>query len=181
TNWTSQVRTIDREHLELLAVDIPYPASDVSSFSVPGIHNWIAILGQPRLASGKLMKVAQRKPGVISRFSLAANRRKNIAQDWNGKSEADGAIEQQSDLHQKSASCESIRFCHCVPPAVGFAAELTWLEVLGRCVESHATTSETSSCDIGLPGTLLRQSGAPISGRPVITIVRRYWSLTNFS
>ena len=42
----------------------------------------------------------------------------------------------------------------------------------GRCAASQATTSEMSCADMGWPGTLLRQSGAPSSGRPTITIVR---------
>src|SRR3984893_9324769 len=50
---------------------------------------------------------------------------------------------------------------------------------IGLCEASQATTSETSSGDIGLPGTLPRQSGAPISGRPTITVVRRFLSLTS--
>src|ERR1700730_9269113 len=49
---------------------------------------------------------------------------------------------------------------------------------IGLCEASQATTSETSSGDIGLPGTLPRQSGAPISGRPAMTVVRRLRSLT---
>ena len=44
---------------------------------------------------------------------------------------------------------------------------------------SQATTSVTSWSDIGLPGTLPRQSGAPSSGRPVMTMVRSPWSLTS--
>ena len=43
----------------------------------------------------------------------------------------------------------------------------------GRCAASHATTSEISWADIGLPGTLPRQSGAPSSGRPTMTVVRK--------
>src|SRR5260370_20232894 len=74
-NWTSEVRAIDREDLELLAVNIPYPAGDIRCFSVPGIHDGIAIFCEPRLASVKLIKRTKREPGVISRLLLAADGR----------------------------------------------------------------------------------------------------------
>src|SRR5271165_16042 len=80
-----------------------------------------------------------------------------------------------------------IRFvwCHCwlvgegCAPAVASVACTDWPEVVAsRRDESQATTSEISSALIGFPDTKSLKPGIPSSGRPAITTVRRYWSLT---
>src|SRR5262249_29780182 len=83
-----------------------------------------------------------------------------------GQNRTDDDVEAEPQLSEKCTSADS----HLNPPVARIAA--------GRCVASHATTSEMSCGDIDLPGTSLRQSGAPMSGRPAITVVRKLWSLT---
>src|SRR5262249_11432492 len=122
----------------------------------------------------KSLEFTQREPREIARLPLASHRRQDVPQDRYSQHEGNDAVKYYSDEHGSSG--HSSWRAHGNPfiaaPEAGFGYSGPGNR--GRCAASQATTSEISCADIGLPGTLLRQSGAPSSGRPVITIVRRF-------
>ena len=91
--------------------------------------------------------------------------------EWHGKNQTDDAVAEDTDLHEKITPGHSAWQTHGISPIAFAVVGKGWPGNLGRREASQATTSETSCDDIGLPGTSLRQSGAPSSGRPAITIV----------
>src|ERR1700733_1971366 len=169
------MRAIDRENLELLASQMPHPAGNVRSFPIRLHRAWISIGCQARLALWKLSEGAQWQPRIVACLPSADHGRKNVTHHRQRQNYTDCSIKEEANLKQHSASRESIRRSHRIPPRNCKAFE----NGCGRCATSQATMSETSSGDMGLPGTSPRQSGAPNSGRPAITVVRRYWSLTS--
>src|SRR6266849_726859 len=174
------MRTIDGKDLKFLIVNISDPARDVAGFAVPGIDHGIAISGKPGLAGRELFQTTERKPRLVSELLLTNQRRQQVAHDRHGQGNADNTVKKHSQFHKSCASGHSVLCTHRGPPLAGFieAVGYGWPGNCGRWLESHATTSEMSCGDMGRPSTSPRQSGAPSSGRPAITIVRSCWSLT---
>src|SRR4030095_13591388 len=110
----------------------------------------------------------------ISPGPPARHRRHEVPHDRHRQNRADDEVEGQPDLGEHRApgyDCVHTHGSYLVVPAsatIAFAGPGS----CGRRAASQATTSEMSCGDMGWPGTLLRQSGAPSSGRPTITIVR---------
>jgi hypothetical protein len=61
-HWTSQVRTVNGEHLKILSIDIANPAGNIAGFPIPGINHGIAVGGEPGLADRKLFQRAESEP-----------------------------------------------------------------------------------------------------------------------
>jgi hypothetical protein len=101
---TPQVRAIDREHLEILAVDISDPAGDIRGLPIPGIGYRISKGREPRLAYRKFFQCSETEPGLVAGLAPANNRRHDITQDRYGQDCANDSVEQQSKLGQQSAS-----------------------------------------------------------------------------
>src|SRR5882672_11502878 len=166
SNRTSEVRAIDSEDLKILPIQVSNPAGDIRGITIPGIDHGIAVCGQASLAGGKLIHLAQGKPRFITELSGMTHRGQYVTHDGHGQNHADNSIEQNSQLHEKTSPGEGVRHTHWISPFEWKAVEYGWPGSFGRKEASHAATSETSSGDIGLPGTSARQSGAPRSGRP---------------
>src|SRR6266481_45077 len=179
-NRASQVRTVYGKDLERLIVNVPDPASDVVGLSVPRIDDWISISGETSLARRELFQAAEREPGLVSELLFASHRRKQVTYDRHRQQSADDTVKKQAELHERRSSRDSVFWTHRGPPFVRSMKEIGygWPGSCGRWLESHATTSEMSWADMGRPSTSPRQSGAPNSGRPAITIVRSCPSLT---
>jgi hypothetical protein len=173
------VGTVDRKNLECVPIHIANPARDISRITVPGINNGISIRGEASLAGGKLIETAEGNPRLIAAFSRVGDGREKVADNRNGQNRGDDAVKQDSEFHEKITPAESGRDSHRISsfdfPVVGKG----WPGNFVRWEASQAMTSETSCGDIGFPGTLPRQSGAPSSGRPAITIVRSSWSVSS--
>ncbi len=161
----SKVRAIDGEDLKLLAVDIADPARNIRRHAIRGAGFRILKGSQPRLSRRVLGDWSERQPRLIPRLPLAEHWRKKVPDDGNSENYAGRAVQQDPELQKHSAPR------HRTPPRIP-ALEKVWPGSAGLCAASHATTSDTSCGDIGRPGRLPRQSGAPNSGRPAITIVR---------
>jgi hypothetical protein len=59
-NRAAQMRAINSEYLEGLAVNVPNPAWNVGGFSVPRTDHGISVGGEPSLAGGKLLQPSER-------------------------------------------------------------------------------------------------------------------------
>src|SRR5262249_10834975 len=77
----AQMRAIDREHLEILTLQVPHPTGNVGGLAVPRAHERVMKGGQPRLPLGKLAERSQRNPATVSPATLAAHGRKEVADD----------------------------------------------------------------------------------------------------
>src|ERR1700752_5051663 len=74
----SEVRAIDGKDLEILTVNVPYPAGNIGRLSVPRSGGRVAERGEARLAGGKLIESAEREPLVIARRPRACHRRHEV-------------------------------------------------------------------------------------------------------
>src|SRR5271156_6853925 len=75
---TSEVCTIDCEHLKTLPVHVADPAGNIGGITVPGIHHRISIRRQPRFSGRKLIEIAESDPGFIAVFSAASDWRQKV-------------------------------------------------------------------------------------------------------
>jgi hypothetical protein len=98
-NGTPKVSAINGKDLKLLTVHISNPAGDVCRFSVPGIHHWISIRGQPGLTSRKLFQSAERQPRLIARLPTLNDGGKEVTDDGYGKNQTDDTVQKHSELH----------------------------------------------------------------------------------
>src|SRR5258705_2330509 len=178
----AEVRTVDREHLELLTFEVTHPASDARGFAVPRVRHGVAIGGETRLAFREPFHRAERQPGLVSGPPLARDRRQDVTNDRNAHDRGNEQVEADAQPDEQRSSCNSVGSTHRSSPTLNESPAFGPLEAgregRDRCAASHATTSETSSDDSALPAALLRQSGAPSSGRPTMTVVRKLWLLT---
>ena len=93
SHGATQVRAVDREYLEAIAIDVTHPAREFRSFPVRGVRDGIAISGQARLARGKIINRTKRDPALISGFSSPAHGREEITHDRYGEQNAHRAVE----------------------------------------------------------------------------------------
>src|ERR1700684_1591347 len=103
------MRTIDREHLELLTRHAPHPAGNIRGLPIRRIRDWVSITRQACLTFWKLAKRSQREPRFVSRSPFPNHGRKKIASDRHAQPHADGAVKKDSELHQHSASRKFVR------------------------------------------------------------------------
>src|SRR5262249_3835070 len=78
THGTPQVGAIDREHLELLALDAPDPAWNVIGIAIRDAGEGIVKRGQARLSFGELIQLAQLDPARVLPAISAKDRREQV-------------------------------------------------------------------------------------------------------
>src|SRR5580698_7037784 len=97
--------TVDGEHLELFAVQVPHPARNIRGLSIRGIDDRVSIRRQACLTRWKPIERPKREPRFISCSSSThwrkTNGRKKIAHDGHGQYGAGRRVEGESDLCQQ--------------------------------------------------------------------------------
>ena len=63
TDWTSQMRAVNGEHLKLLSFDAPHPTGNLSRWTIPGMGVWITVLCEAGLVLRKLSTWPEGNPG----------------------------------------------------------------------------------------------------------------------
>src|ERR1700680_4704143 len=125
-NRASKVRAVDGKHLELLIINIPHPACDVSGFAIPSIDDGILVCGEPSLASGKLLQSAEREPGLVSKLLFATHGRKEVAHDRHGQKNPNDTVKKHSQFHKSCSSGYSVFCAHRGPPWAEFIEEILY-------------------------------------------------------
>src|SRR2546430_7294460 len=157
------IRDLTVTGVQTCALPISHPARDRRGLAVPRVHHGVPIGGEARLAFRELVESAEREPRLVTRPALARDGREDVAHDRYAQQRGDDRVEADPEPREEHPSRQSVGPGHWSPPTTR----------CGRFAASHATTSETSSDESGLPGTSPRQSGAPSSGRPTMTVVRK--------
>src|ERR1700692_762086 len=103
-NRASQMRAIDREDLELIAVDATHPAGDFRGLAIRWISVGASIGREPRLAFRELAEGSKREPRVASCPPAVHHRKEKVAHDRYSQNGAGHAVEEHSDLHHCAAS-----------------------------------------------------------------------------
>src|ERR1017187_6326446 len=89
-----EMRAIDREDLELLAIYISYPAGNTRGLPISWIDHRVSINRQARLACRKLIERAEFKPRFVPWPPLANHRRKEVTHDGHRQDRPDGRIKE---------------------------------------------------------------------------------------
>jgi hypothetical protein len=110
------VRAVDRKNLEGLAINISNPTGDIGRFPVRRTYNRISIGGKPSLTRRKLFETAERNPGVIASFPLVDNGREKVAHEGHAENHSDDTVQENSDLHEKTASGNAGWWSHRTSP-----------------------------------------------------------------
>src|SRR5580658_10731209 len=98
------MRTVDRKHLKLIAGDAAHPARCVYSFSIGWHDQGIAKSGHPRFSLRKVVDVSQAHPRKIAILTTTGDRGKKKTRNRKSQYDRSGSVEQDSQLHEKSAS-----------------------------------------------------------------------------
>src|ERR1700693_6619320 len=98
TDRTSEVCTIDCEHLKTLSVHVANPAGNIGSITIPRIHHGVSIRRQARFSGRKLIEIAERNPGVIAILPAASDRREKVTHDWHRKNQGAIVVKENSQL-----------------------------------------------------------------------------------
>src|SRR4029077_14250209 len=96
-----EVRTVDREDLELLAREMTHPARDRRGLAVPRIHHGVPIGGEARLALRELVESAEGELRRVSRRALAREGREEVARDRHAQRRGDERVEADPEPRQE--------------------------------------------------------------------------------
>src|SRR5271163_3498961 len=88
SHGTAQMRAVDREYLEAIAIHVTHPAREIRSFPVRSVRDRIAKSRQARLAGGELIHRTKRNPAFVSGLSAPAHGREEITHDRYGEQSA---------------------------------------------------------------------------------------------
>src|ERR1700688_884188 len=111
-NRASQMRAIDREDLELIAVDAAHPAGDFRGLAIRWIGVGASISREPCLAFRELDEGAKRDTRFAPRALAVHHRREKVAHDRYSQNADGHAVEEHSDLYQCSTSGRVIGWGH---------------------------------------------------------------------
>src|ERR1700689_4848948 len=96
--------TVDRKHLKLIAGDAAHPARGVYSLSIGRHDQGIAKSSHPRFSLRKVADVSQAYPRKIAILTTTSDRGKKKTRNRQSQYDRSGSVEQDSQLHEKSAS-----------------------------------------------------------------------------
>src|SRR6266567_553888 len=97
----TEMRAIDRKHLELLTIEPPYPAGDICCGAVPGRGEWIAVRGQARLGLGEVGQWTELNPFLQC---LVAETREHVPDNRDCYKGRCHSIERHPQAEEKTAT-----------------------------------------------------------------------------
>src|SRR5262249_53073437 len=104
TNRAAEVSTVDREYLQFVASDAPYPTGGVGGLAICGRHIWISKSGEACLAFGEIAHFPERHPREISIRATTCQRGEEESHHWYCDYSGRQSVEQNSQLHEESAA-----------------------------------------------------------------------------
>src|SRR4029077_2176473 len=119
SNRTTKMGAVDGENLELFTFNPSDPACRVHGLAIARHHIGISKSGQTSLSLRKFVNPTERHPRQVISCASARNGGKKKSYDRYGESGRNKSIEENSQLHQQSASGNLIFGWHLQTPGAG--------------------------------------------------------------